>query len=98
MGAGMLLYLVKHSLLDITNSIREISKVADGATEAHFKALQHTVKYVIDTEHLGILLQQKLNKDGFYLERISDSEYAGDPETRISGYGYFLYICGAPIA
>jgi hypothetical protein len=32
------------------------------------------------------------------LERISDSEYAGDPDTRVSVYGYVLYFCGAPIA
>jgi hypothetical protein len=34
----------------------------------------------------------------FYLEGISDSEYAGDKDTRISVYGYILYFCGAPIA
>jgi hypothetical protein len=90
--------LVKHSRPDISNSVRELSKVADGATEAHFKALLRTVKNVIDTEHLGLLLQPKLNEDAFYLEGISDSEYAGDPDTRISVYGYVLYFCGAPIA
>jgi hypothetical protein len=66
-------------------------------TEAHIKSLLRTVKYVIDTEKLGLLLQPKLNDDGFYLEWNSDSEYAGDPETCISVYGYFLYFCGAPI-
>jgi hypothetical protein len=90
MGVGMLLYLVKYSRPDISNSFRELSKVADGATEAHFKALLHTVKYVIDPEHLGLLLQPKLNEDGFYLEGISDSEYVGDPDTCISVYGYVL--------
>ena len=38
-GVGMLLYLVKHSRPDIANAVRELSKVADGATEAHWKAL-----------------------------------------------------------
>jgi hypothetical protein len=38
-----------------------------------------------------------LNDDGFCLEGISDSEYAGHPDTRISLYGYVLYFCGAPI-
>jgi hypothetical protein len=52
----------------------------------------------MDTENLGLLLQRKLNQDGFYLEGISDSEYAGDPDTRVSVYGYVLYFCGAPIA
>jgi hypothetical protein len=98
MGVCMLLYLVKHSSPDISNSVRELSKVANDATEAHFKALLRTVKYVIDTEGLCLLIQSKFNNDGFYLEGISDSEYAGDPDTRISVYGYVLYFCGAPIA
>jgi hypothetical protein len=52
----------------------------------------------MDTENLGLLLQPKLNQDGFYLEGISDSEYAGDPDNRLSVFGYILYFCGAPIA
>jgi hypothetical protein len=98
MAVGMLIYFVKHSRPDISNSVRELSKVADGANEAHFKAILRTIKYVMDTEHLGILLQPRLNEDGFYLEGISDSEYAEDPDTRISVYYYALYFCGAPIA
>jgi hypothetical protein len=38
MGDGMLLFLVKHSRPDISNSVRELSKVADGATDGHFKS------------------------------------------------------------
>jgi hypothetical protein len=60
MGVGMLQHLIKHSRPDISNLVRDFSKVADGATEAHFKALLHTVKYVIATENLGSLLQPKL--------------------------------------
>jgi hypothetical protein len=37
-----------------------------------------------------VYLQAQFNNDGFYLEGISDSEYAGDPDTRISVYGYVL--------
>jgi hypothetical protein len=73
MGVGMLLHFVKHSRPDIYNSGRELSKVADGANEGHFKALLCTMKYVLDTEDHGLLLQPKFNDDGFYLEGISDS-------------------------
>jgi hypothetical protein len=98
MEVGMLLYLVKHSRPDFSNSVVELSKVADGATEVHFKAVLRTVKYVIDTEHLGSLLQPRFNEDSFYLEGFFDGEYAGDSDTRISVYGYDLYYCRAPIA
>jgi hypothetical protein len=53
MGVSMLLYLVKHPRPDISNSVREFSKVADGATEDHFKALLRTIKYVLGTEAHG---------------------------------------------
>ena len=93
----MLLYLVKHSRPDIANAVRELSKVADGATEAHWKALLRVIKYVLSTENYGLKIKPTL-KENFYMEGISDSEYAGDKDTRISVYGYILYFCGAPIA
>jgi hypothetical protein len=45
----MLLYLVKHSRPDISNSARELSKVADGTTDGHIKAHLRTIKYVLGT-------------------------------------------------
>ena len=97
-GVGMLLYLVKHSRPDIANAVRELSKVADGATTAHWNALMRTIKFVLDTEDYGLKIKPSKRKGMFYLEGISDSEYAGDKDTRISVYGYILYFCGAPIA
>jgi hypothetical protein len=97
-GVGMLLYLVKHSRPDLANAVRDLSKVADGATKAHWKSLMRTINYAISTEKYGLKLQPKLHQDCFYLEGISDSEYAGDKESRISVYGYMIYFCGAPIA
>jgi hypothetical protein len=93
-----LLYLDKRSRPDISSSLWELSKVADAAFEGPLKALLCTIKYVVGTEDHGNLLRPKLNKYFFYLEGISDSEYAGDLETRMSVYGYVLYLCGAPIA
>lgn len=38
-GVGMLLYLIKYSRPDISNSVREIAKVMDGPTEQQMKSL-----------------------------------------------------------
>jgi hypothetical protein len=66
MGVGMLLlHLVKESCPDISNSARELSKVADGATEGNFNALLHPIKYVTGTEDRGFLLEPKFNNTGF---------------------------------
>jgi hypothetical protein len=97
-GAGMLLYLVKHSRPDIAYTVRELPKDADGATANHWNEMIHVIKYVLDTENYGLKLKPSKNKDGFYLEGVSDSEYAREKDTRISAYGYALYCCGATIA
>ena len=99
-GVGMLLYLVKHSRLDIANAVRELSKVADGANHAHWKALLRTIKYVICTENVALRLKPNILTQGaqFHLSGISDSDYAGDKQTRTSVFGYVIYFCGAPIA
>ena len=95
----MLLYLVKHTRLDIANSVRELSKVADGANYAHWKALLRNIKYVLDTEHLALKLKPTAELDSaFELKGISDSDYAGDKDTQTSVHGYVVYFCRASIA
>jgi Reverse transcriptase (RNA-dependent DNA polymerase) len=98
-GVGMLLYLIKHSRPDIANGVRELSKVADGATYGHWKALIRMIKYVLDTKNQTLKMEPKVKEDKiFFLKGISDSEYSGDKDTRISVYGYIVYFCGAPIS
>jgi hypothetical protein len=74
-GVGMLLYLVKHSRLDIANAVRELSKVADGANHAHWKALLRKNKYVLCTEILALRLKPNIltQEAQFHLYGISDS-------------------------
>ena len=47
---GTLLYLVKLSRPDLSNSVRELSKVMDGAAPAHEKELKRVIEYVIQTK------------------------------------------------
>ena len=53
-GVGMLLYLVKYSRPDISNPVRELSKVNDGATEANRKSLMRVIKYVTSTKNRSL--------------------------------------------
>jgi hypothetical protein len=43
-------------------------------------------------------MKPSLKENDFCLKGVSDSEYTGDKDTRISVYGYILYFCGAPIS
>ena len=96
-GVGMLLYLIKHSRPDLANAIRELTKVLDGATQAHYKAMMRVIKYVIDTEFYGLRLQP-LGNQPVEIVAYSDSEYGGDRDTRVSVYGYKIYLNGALIS
>ena len=59
----MLLYLVKHSRPDIANSVRELSKVADGATKDHWQKLLRNIKFVLDTEFLALKMKPEWDRE-----------------------------------
>jgi hypothetical protein len=98
-GVGMLLYLVKHSRPDIANVVRELSKVVDGATPAAMKELRRVIKFVLDTRTFGLKIEPKLeSKEAKWTMTVyTDSEYAGDKDTRISVGGYIIFLLGVPI-
>ncbi len=96
-GVGMLLYLVKHSRLDLSNATRELTKVLDGATATHFKAMLRLIHYVILTENKVLKIKPYESKDA-NLVVYTDSEFGGDRDTRISVYGYMVYFNGALIS
>jgi hypothetical protein len=99
-GVGMLLYLVKHSRPDIANATRELSKVMDKPTPAAIKEMHRVIKYVIDTEGYGLKMHpDKLSADGtFEIVLFSDSDWAGDKDTRISVTGFCLFVQGCPVS
>ena len=61
---GLLLFLVKHSRLDIANATRELSKANDGMNPASFKELLCVIKHVLGMKNLGSKLEpiEKLNE------------------------------------
>jgi hypothetical protein len=65
-------------------------------SQAHWKALIHLVKYVVDTKLRALHIRPNKFHKGIHLEGISDSEFAGDHKTRVSIDGYVVYFCGAP--
>ena len=99
-GVGTLLYLVKHSRPDIANATRELSKVMNNPTPAATKELKRVIKYVLDTSDYGLKMEPKnLNDDGvFDVLLYSDSDWAGDKETRISVTGFCIFVQGCPIS
>jgi hypothetical protein len=65
--------------------------------EQHLDIGTRLIKYVLDTENYGLKIKPFKTQEMFTLEGISDSEYAGETDTRISVYGCIIYFCGAPM-
>jgi hypothetical protein len=86
----MHLYLVKHSRPDISNAVRELSKVADGAIRGHWKTMTRLIKFVLDSEIYGLKIKPVKPQEMFTLEEISDSLFAVDTDPRINVYGYIF--------
>ena len=50
-GVGIMLFQVKYSRPDISNSVRKLSKTDNKANYAHYKHMLQAVKYVINTKN-----------------------------------------------
>ena len=96
-GVGMLLYLIKYSRPDLANVVRELSKCMDGASLAAYREMQRVIKFVLDTKLYCLKLQPKHECEEWDLVSFCDSDWAGDPESRISVTGFIMYLLGVPI-
>ena len=97
-GVGLLLYLLKHSRPDLSNCVRELTKTMSGANPAHYKAILQVIKFMEQTKHHGLLLQPKTDEIEWRVKAFSDSDYAGDTDTRKSVSGFVIYLNNCPIA
>ena len=91
------MYCVKHTRPDIMNPVRELSKLLGTATEAAYKEMKRVIKYVIDSEALGLRMQPRLSDNKWMIEVYSDSDWAGDPEDRQSVGRYIIFVNGVPV-
>jgi len=97
-GVGSLLYLLKHSRPDLSNSVRELSKVMDRANKAHEKILHRVIRFVEQTKNRCLVLSPMKEQITWDLKGYCDSDFAGDSDTRKSVSGFVIYLCGAAIA
>ena len=101
-GIGILMFLIKYSRPDIANSVRELSKVNDRATEGQYRELLRVIKHVKDTRNHGL----KYDVSNYSIDDIinwvviafCDSDFAGDKNNRKSVTGYGIYIMGCLVA
>ena len=96
-GVGMLLFLTKYSRPDICNIVRELSKCMDKATMGTYQEMLRVIKFVIDTKNFGLKIHPKIKIKNWSLHVYSDSDRAGDSESRISVTGFMIYLINVTI-
>jgi hypothetical protein len=97
-GVGMLLYLTKHSRPDISNIVRELSKCMNAASCGSYQELLRVIKFINDTKSFGLRVMPKLDDDfSWNLKVFCDSDWAGDPETRVIVTGFVIYLLDVPV-
>ena len=70
----------------------------DAPVPVHLKEMYKVIRHVLSTKGYGLKFKLKKDIIKWALKGLSDSDFASDKETRISVFGYILYICGIPIA
>jgi hypothetical protein len=93
----MLLYLIKYSGPDISNAVRELSKCMDRATYGTYQEMLRVVKFVLGKTTYCLKIQPNFDSKNWKSKVFSDSDWAGDPETRISVTGFIVYLQNVPI-
>ena len=56
------------------------------------------IKFVLDTQHLGLRMEPIIQQGLWELLALSDSNFANDKATRLSVYGYVIFFCNVPVA
>jgi Reverse transcriptase (RNA-dependent DNA polymerase)/gag-polypeptide of LTR copia-type len=95
-GVGKLLWLLKHSRPDLSNAVRELSKVLDDTEPGHYKAMNRCIQFVLKTKNLGLKIEPKEGEP--QLIGIADSSYASEKSTRRSVSGWLIFYHGVLIS
>jgi len=91
---GSLLYIVKHSRPDLSNTVRELSKVNKRGKVVDFINMLQCCKFLFSTRNLGIQIERNiLNKD-WKLYGYCDSDWGSDLDTRKSVTGIAIFVNG----
>ena len=100
-----LMYVMQYSRPEIYNATRGQSRHMKAPREAHAKALQTLMKYVVATKNRGLVLAPTTLWNGeresnfeFTINGRSDSDYAGNTEGRKSVTGGIANVNNSPVA
>ena len=72
--------------------MRELFKTLDAPVPVPLKEMYKVIGYVLSTKEYGLKFELRKDMKKWALKALSDSDFAGDKETRISVFGYIIYF------
>ena len=60
-GVGLLIYLLKHSIPELSNTVRELFKCMDEVNMSHYKDFLRAIKYIINTNNYLYQMKPDVN-------------------------------------
>ena len=70
----------------------------DAPAPVHLKEMYKVIRHVLSAKRYRLKFELRKDMIMWALKALSDSDFASDKETRISGFGYMIYFCGIPIS
>lgn len=94
-AVGSLMFLAIVSRPDLAYALNNVSKFLNKHNESHWQAVKRIIKYLSGTLDYGILYEK--NENDMNLVGFSDSDFAGDPETRRSTSGFAFCLASGVV-
>jgi hypothetical protein len=96
---GTLMYAMLGSRPDIAYAVGALSKFCSNFGEVHYLQAMHVLRYLAGTKYYGIKFDGNLGHDlSSIILGYSDSDWAGDLDTRCSTGGYVFLMSGAAVS
>ena len=96
---GTLRWIEQCTRPDISTALSELCKVQINPGPEHVKRLDHLLRYVLATAHLGLMYggPKHLGAYGILVGHV-DSDWAGDPDNKYSRGGWLMCAWQTPIS
>jgi hypothetical protein len=93
-AVGSLMYAMLGTRPDLAFAVSVVSRFASNPTETHLKAVKRIFRYIHSTIHMGLVFRGSIRPLAGY----TDSDWAGDHDTRRSTSGYVFNLGSAAIS
>ncbi|KAL5568934.1 hypothetical protein UlMin_025509 [Ulmus minor] len=91
-AVGSVMFSMVSSRPDLSYAISVLSRFMSDPKKEHWEAMKWLIRYIKGSTNLGLIYKKDGNR--IWLDGYTDSDYAGDKDSRRSTTSYFFTING----